>query len=174
MRLTNLSRQWFAILMGMLLLVAGCAVAPAQAQGRAATQNAATNAATTYQPQTRVFTVTSVPLAVHEMQDSMDFLKKDFAKGGLLDGKEVYGFYPSTLVVYAGDTVKLSLVNPQDDPHTFTIPDLGVNANMPAQSKTDATFVASKAGVYQFICAEPEHSPYMWGQMIVLPAPTAQ
>lgn len=126
-------------------------------------------ATATVQPQTRSFVITTMPIAVHEMQDSMDYLKKDFAPGGLLDGKEVYGFYPSTLVVYQGDTVDLSLVNPQDDSHTFTITDLGINVEMKGQSTTKTSFVASKPGIYTFVCAEAEHMPYMWGQLVVLP-----
>jgi plastocyanin len=169
MRLPKMFARWLPILLGLTVLVAGCAATAANAA-----QSSQAAAQTAYQPQTRTFTVTSVPLAVHEMQGSMDFLQKDFAKGGILDGKEVYGFYPSDLIVYQGDTVNLTLVNPEDDPHTFTITELGVNVEMKAQSTTKASFVASKAGTYQFICAEPEHMPYMWGQLVVLPDSLAQ
>ena len=128
-----------------------------------------TSANNTYKPQTRNFTVVALPALVHEMQGTLDYLQSDFAPGGLLDGKEVYEFAPSTLVVYQGDTVDLTLVNPADDPHTFTIGDLNVNAEMPGQSSTPLSFVAGKAGIYTFLCAESEHAPYMWGQLVVLP-----
>jgi len=70
--------------------------------------------------------------------------------------------------------VNLTLVNPEDDAHTFTVPDLNINVVMKGQSSTKTSFVVSKPGIYQFVCAEAEHAPYMWGQIVVLPAPSAQ
>jgi plastocyanin len=35
----------------------------------------------------------------------LPFLKGDFAKGGVLEGKEVYAFSPSTITVIVGDTI---------------------------------------------------------------------
>jgi len=128
-----------------------------------------------YTPQTRTYTITAVPVLVHEMQSTLPYLQKDFAPGGVLDGKEVYGFMPSTLTVYQGDTLNLTLVNPADDPHTFTISEFGVNAQMPGTSSTTTSFVASKAGIYTYVCEEAEHVPFMYGQLVVLPDPaTAQ
>jgi plastocyanin len=160
-------RRIAVLLLGVSVLAGGCTAAAAS--GSPPTTSAATVTATAYQPRTRSFVLTTMPIAVHEMQASMDYLQKDFAAGGILDGKEVYGFYPSTLVVYQGDTVDLTLVNPQDDPHTFTIADLGVNVEMKGQSTTRASFVARTPGIYQFVCAESEHAPYMWGELVVLP-----
>jgi plastocyanin len=153
------------------LVLVGCQSATNVSQ--AAPAPAATTAA--YHPQSRDFVVTTVPLLVHEQATTFGFLQEDFAKGGLLDGKEVYGFYPSTLVVYAGDTVRLTVVNPEDDPHTFTIssPVLSVNIEVKGQATASGSFVASQPGIYTFLCAEPEHAPYMWGQLIVLPASDA-
>jgi len=125
--------------------------------------------AATYRPQTRAFTVTAVPLLVQEMAGTLPYLQQDFAKGGLLDAKEVYGFYPSTLTVYQGDTLDLTLVNPANDPHTFTISALNVDVAMPSQSSVTAHFTVTQPGIYTFLCAEPGHIPYMWGQLIVLP-----
>ena len=48
-----------------------------------------------YVPRVRALTVTTVPLLVREQQGVFPFLKQDFAKGGLLEGKEVYAFSPS-------------------------------------------------------------------------------
>jgi plastocyanin len=126
-----------------------------------------------YTPQARNMTITAVPLAVHEMQDSLDYLKDDFAKGGILDGKEVYGFYPSTLTVYKGDTLNLTLVNPADDDHTFTVSGLGVDTTMKGKTVTKVSFVVKQAGIFTFYCNEAEHAPYMWGQLIVLPTSAA-
>lgn len=127
---------------------------------------------TPYTPQTHKYTMTAVPVLVHEMQGTLPYLQKDFAKGGLLDNKEVYTYLPSTLVVYQGDTVDLTLVNPADDPHSFTISQLNINVAMPGGSSTTTSFVATKAGIYTYYCNEAEHFPFMWGQLIVLPAPT--
>ena len=52
-----------------------------------------------YSPQIRTITITTVPLLVKEQQGVLPFLKEDFAKGGVLDGKEVYAFSPSTVTV---------------------------------------------------------------------------
>ena len=163
---TNKPISAVSILIGLLLLVVGCATGV----GAAALSQPAP---APYTPTTHIFTVTAVPQVVHEMQGSFDYLNTAFAKGGVLDGKEVYGFSPSTLTVYAGDTINLSLVNPADDGHTFTIPDLKVNVEMQGQSVTKTSFVATKPGIYTFICDEAEHSPYMWGQLVVLPDPTS-
>ncbi len=122
-----------------------------------------------YAPVTRNFVITSVPLVVKEMTSMYDTLKPELGKGGILADKEVYGFYPNSFTVYQGDTVNLTLVNPQDDPHTFTLPTFGVNVEMKAGTVAKGSFVASKVGAYTFTCAEAEHSPYMWGQVIVLP-----
>lgn len=123
-----------------------------------------------YVPRTRDMTITAVPLLVHEQATMLPYLRKDFAAGGVLGGKEVYGFYPSTLTVYQGDTLNLTLVNPADDAHTFTIAGpYNVNAIMPGESTVTTHFTASHVGVYTFLCAEPEHVPFMWGQLVVLP-----
>lgn len=167
-----------ALLAGTALLVAACTTGAAGStdSGSGASQPndpAAATPAPTYAPRTDVFIVTTVPLLVHEQQDTLDYLKKDFAAGGLLDGKEVYGFYPSTLTVYQGDTVKITWVNPADDPHTIVIPGTGVSATVNGESKVDSTFVASAPGIFYMGCTVDEHSPYMWGQLVVLPASDA-
>ena len=51
--------------------------------------------------------VTTVPLLVHEQRKTFPFLAAAFAKGGVLDGKEVYAFSPSTITVVEGDTITL-------------------------------------------------------------------
>ena len=52
-----------------------------------------------YTPQTRSFTMTIVPYWVHEVTGTYDYLAPEFGKKGLLAGKEVWGFSPSTIVV---------------------------------------------------------------------------
>jgi plastocyanin len=119
-----------------------------------------------YMPRTRTVTITTVPMLVREQQHLFPFLTKDFAKGGVLDGKEVYAFSPSTVTVVEGDTIHFVFINPEDDVHSFVLPDFAVS--LPAQHTTEATYVAKNAGIYPFTCAIQSHLPMMWGQLVVL------
>jgi plastocyanin len=119
-----------------------------------------------YLPRTRELTVTTVPLLSKELRPVYPFLARDFADGGVLAGKEVYAFVPSTLTVVEGDTIAFVFVNPEDDVHSFVLPDLVVP--LPPQSVTRATYVARRAGLYTFTCSVASHLPYMWGQLVVL------
>ena len=121
-----------------------------------------------YEPISRTITVTTVPLLVKEQQGVLPFLKEDFAKGGVLEGKEVYAFSPSSITVVEGDTIHFVLINPEDDVHSFALPDLAVS--MPGQTTTKATYVATRVGIYPFVCAVQAHLPMMAGQLVVLPA----
>jgi uncharacterized cupredoxin-like copper-binding protein len=121
-----------------------------------------------YVPQVREFTVVTVPLLTKELQATYPFLRKDFAPGGVLQGKEIYAFVPNTLTVVEGDTIHFTFVNPEDDAHLFILQDLAVP--LPGQSVTHATYVARRAGVFTFLCAIPAHMPFMYGQLVVLPA----
>jgi plastocyanin len=119
-----------------------------------------------YTPVMREIAVTTVPLLVKEQQSVLPFLKEDFANGGVLDGKEVYAFSPSTITVVEGDTIHFTFINPEDDVHSFVLPDLAVS--LPGQKTTTATYVARRAGIYPFVCSIPAHLPMMAGQLIVL------
>lgn len=120
-------------------------------------------------PQAREFTITTVPLLTKEMQRVYPFLGKDFAAGGVLEGKEVYAFEPSHITVYEGDTIRFTLINPEDDVHSFVLPpDLSVS--LPGQSRVSATWVARRAGTFRYLCAMPSHLPFMYGTLVVLPA----
>lgn len=122
---------------------------------------------TPYTPRTRDITITTVPLLVKEEQGLYPFLRPAFAKGGVLDGKEVYGFSPSTITVVQGDTIRLTLINPEDDEHSFVLPDFAVA--LPGGRTTEATYVAKRAGIFTILCAVPSHLPMMTGQLVVLP-----
>ena len=65
-----------------------------------------------------------------------------------------------------GDTLHLTIVNPEDDVHSFVLPDLVVP--LPGNRTTDTTYVARRAGIYPFLCAVQSHLPMMWGQLVVL------
>ncbi len=120
-------------------------------------------------PTTREYTVTAVPLLTKEMQRVYPFLAKDFAAGGVLAGKEVYAFEPSAITAYEGDTLRLTLVNPEDDAHSFVLPpDLAVS--IPPQGQVAATYVARGPGIYRYTCAIASHLPFMYGTLVVLPA----
>ncbi len=124
--------------------------------------------APSYHPRVRTLTVTTVPLLVKEQQSLYPFLGAAFAKGGSLEGKEVYAFSPSTLTVVEGDTLQLTLINPEDDVHSFVLPDFAVS--LPGNTTTHATYVARRAGIFSIVCAVQAHLPMMSGQLVVLPA----
>lgn len=117
-----------------------------------------------------MLTVTTVPLLVKESLTMYAFLKPAFANGGVLDGKEVYAFSPSTLTVVEGDTIHFTFINPEDDLHSFVLPDFFVS--LPGGKRVDTMYVAHHAGIFSFVCSVPNHLPMMSGQLVVL-APTA-
>jgi len=146
------------------------ALAALLATGSACAERSATASAPTYRPQTRTVDIAAVPFLVHEQSATFDWLGAAFKKGGLLDGKEVWGFSIDHITVYAGDNVDVSILNPGDDPHTFTITELGVNQAIKGNGSSHTSFIAEKVGTYRFFCSIPEHSPYMSGEITVLPA----
>jgi len=125
-----------------------------------------------YVPRERELVVTAVPLLTREMTSVYPFLREDFARGGVLEGKEIYAFVPSTLVAVEGDTIHFTFVNPEDDEHDFVLPGLAVA--LPGQSVTRATWRADRAGIFRFVCTVPAHRPEMYGQLLVLPAAVAR
>jgi plastocyanin len=120
-----------------------------------------------YRPQRRDLTITTIPLLTKEIQKVYPFLTQAFAPGGLLAGKEVYGFMPSTVTVIEGDTIQFQFINPEDDLHSFVLlPDLSVA--LPGLKTTTVTYVARHAGIFTFTCSIPAHLPSMSGQLVVL------
>lgn len=139
------------------------------------------NRSVSYAPQRRELTVTTVPLLVKEARTLYPFLGAAFARGGVLEGKEVYAFSPSTLTVVEGDTVHITFINPEDDEHgfflpgctglageSFVLPDCAVR--LPPDSRTQATYIAREPGIHPFMCIVAKHVPMMHGQLIVLSA----
>ncbi len=121
-----------------------------------------------YRPQIRDVTVTAVPLLTRELATTYPFLSADFRKGGVLDGKEVYAYVPDHVTAFEGDTLRFTLINPEDDPHTFVLPGLAVA--MPPQQTVNATYVARATGIFHFECDLPAHKPMMYGELVVLKA----
>jgi uncharacterized cupredoxin-like copper-binding protein len=121
-----------------------------------------------YRPRTRELTITAVPLLTKELQSTYPFLVQDFGRGGVLEGKEVYAFVPNSLTVVQGDTIHFTLINPEDDVHSFVLP--GLSVSLRPQSKVLADYIARNAGVFEFVCDIPAHLPMMYGQLVVLAA----
>jgi plastocyanin len=79
------------------------------------------------------------------------------------DGKGHDTYIPTSFSVGVGETVKVTVTNYDEGPHTFTSPELGVNASIPGAtnadkgipSKTTFTFVVKKAGKFRWFCALP-------------------
>ena len=144
--------------LGYLLLLAALSTACAQQRP--------TQSKPSYVPRRRTVVITTVPLLVKEQTRTFPFLAQDFAAGGVLAGKEVYAFSPSTITVVAGDTLALTFLNPEDDDHAFAMSDFYVK--LPPQGKIDTMYVAKRPGVYEFSCTVPAHIPMMRGQLVVL------
>ena len=145
----------------------------------ACTHPARSVGAATYTPRARHLTVTTVPLLVKEARTVYPFLAADFAPAGVLEGKEVYAFSPSTITVVEGDTLHFTFVNPEDDEHWFFLPDCSDEdkesfvlpdcaVRLPGQTQTRATYIARHAGIYAFMCIVVKHVPMMQGQLVVL------
>ena len=129
-----------------------------------------TKAATTtsYVPQTRNFTIATVATLTNEQAAAVPSYAPVVQKMG-----EDYSFSPDVITVYQGDTVNLDIYNLQpDDPHTFSLTGPYGNVNVTIEANTDqkVSFVASSVGEFEFHCLEPGHLPFMYGELIVLPA----
>jgi plastocyanin len=73
---------------------------------------------------------------------------------------------PSSLMVYAGDEVELTLVNKLDTPHGFKIEAFGIETVLQPMSKTSVRFTATNPGLYPFTCQL--HPPHIGGEILVL------
>ena len=112
----------------------------------------------------------AAPVWIGEMADIpayKEFAPKDFKKGGLNDGNEVFAWQPQSVYACAGDTIKLAIGNPGPDDHTFTLPTLNVNTPVPTFKVTDVTIKATKPGIYEYYCTVAAHTKYMHGELIV-------
>jgi plastocyanin len=132
----------------------------------AACARSAPSSTAVYVPRRRDIAVTTVPLLVKEQENVLPFLKPAFAKGGVLEDKEVYAFSPSTITVVEGDTIHFALINPEDDDHSFVLPDFAIA--LPGGKRIDTVYVAKRAGIYPIVCAVQKHLPMMSGQLVVL------
>lgn len=92
---------------------------------------------------------------------------------------EYHRWEPGVLVVHLGDEVTLTVKNPRKNVHSFALNAFGVDTGPLAArtGETTVTFVANKAGVFQFVCGTPhdhdaglcdEDHPTMVGYLAVL------
>ncbi len=107
-------------------------------------------------------------------------VKSDEEKGRMgSDGNWHDAFLPADFSVKAGATVKVTVYNYDDMPHSFTSPELGTNATIPGGSEDkpgEVTFTfqaPQKAGSYEWYCSLPcdpwamNHYGFMRGHVTV-------
>jgi plastocyanin len=69
-------------------------------------------------------------------------------------------FGPERLLFELGETVEFRLTS-EDDVHTFTVQQLGVNWVVPGGSASQSqTFSFEQAGTFKLICAVPSHEGF--------------
>jgi plastocyanin len=108
-------------------------------------------------------TATAATAATAAAPESVKLVAKSDEEQGKKgpDGNWHDAFLPADFSVKAGDTVRVTVYNYDDMPHTFTATELGVNAKVPAgseekPSKVTFTFQApQQAGSYEWFCALP-------------------
>jgi cytochrome c oxidase subunit II len=110
-----------------------------------------------------------------------DFFNRPAAAAGTIDVQSsMAGFTPSVITVKAGDTVTFdwwtqdAAMHLQGGVHTMISPDLGLNEQLPAESRRSVTWaVPNKPGTYDVWCESccgGKDSPTMHGKIVVLPA----
>jgi plastocyanin len=95
------------------------------------------------------------------------------------DGKVHDAFVPAAFTMKVGQTYKVTVLNYDDMPHTWTSDSLGVNVNISpgtdsSPSRTTFTIHPTKAGSFLWYCATPcdswamAHDGYMRGHVTVV------
>ena len=83
----------------------------------------------------------------------------------LNDANAKYLFNPTDITVKVGETVTLKLTS-EDEFHSFTVDDLGIDVEVDAGTTEEITFTFSDAGTFDLICI-PHESLGMVGKIIV-------
>ena len=112
--------------------------------------------------QTAVFVLLS--LVLHAGSSQAQDVKKFTLINVILDGSKIW--LPSSLIVYEGDTVELTLINKLDEPHGMQIAAFGVEETVPPKAQASVRFTATKTGLHAFVCHI--HPPHIGGQILVL------
>lgn len=84
-----------------------------------------------------------------------------------IEAKDNLTFTPDMITVKPGQAVELTLVNSGRLDHTFSIPDLNIEVQMPGGATTKFTFTAPKTGEYQFSSGVIRDFETMKGKLIV-------
>ena len=80
-----------------------------------------------------------------------------------------FGYDMETITVSEGDTVKITLTNSGSMPHDWVVDELNAKTKQIMKGETDTiTFVANKAGSYEFYCSVGKHRQQgMVGKLVV-------
>lgn len=147
-------------------LVVAAAAAGCGSSGSSKTSASVSNAAATTQSATETV---SMQILTSKMAGKDGYLGPDgnghdtFMLANLSNAAAHEAQTRSNLNVKAGDTITVTVTNYDEGPHTFTSPELGVNATIkPAinpdkgiPSKTTFTFIAKKSGKFRWYCMDP-------------------
>lgn len=68
-----------------------------------------------------------------------------------------FKFDPVTINLKVGEPVQATITNVGNVRHTFTIPDLEVNAVMAAGETVTVEFTPTESGTFELLCAVPGH-----------------
>lgn len=152
------------------MVLAGCSKGRSSNDNKTQGRSSKPGNVAKYTPKTRTISMFAVPAFIGEMAGIpalKGFAPKDFKKGGLNDGNEVFSWQPQSINACVGDTIKLAIGNPGPDDHTFTLPDLSVNTPVPSFKETSVSIKASKPGIFEYLCEVQKHTKYMRGTLVV-------
>ncbi len=95
--------------------------------------------------------------------DHMSSTEKEFTVDSFM-----YGYSPNEIVVNEGDTVTINLIN-SEGMHDWVVDEFGATTEIiGAGEETSVTFVADKAGEFEFYCSVGSHRAQgMVGTLIV-------
>ncbi len=90
---------------------------------------------------------------------------KEFALMSAVVAEGANIWLPSTVIVKAGDSVKLTVRNTAPVEHGFSIEELGVKEQIPPGETKELTIKAATAGVFRYFCHL--HKGHVGGQLLV-------
>jgi len=108
--------------------------------------------------------VKEVPLSDEETITATGEVKEFVVEGSN------FKFSPAEMKVKAGDTVKVTLKNPDSMPHDFKIDEFNTATKIIAKGGADETieFIANKRGTFEYYCSVGNHREKgMIGKLII-------
>jgi len=109
------------------------------------------------------------PVTVNETNIDVTITPTGEVKEFIVVGTD-FKFFPAEIKVNAGDTVKITLKNPDVMPHDLKIDELNIATKIIAKGGVDDTieFVADKRGTFEYYCSVGSHrAKGMIGKLIV-------